>query len=104
MTRHTGILMPRPETFFDERVAMANAAGFDLHAHLARAGFGNVSLNEFPFTPCFAFLCCLHFRVHYHSYLVDLASAITRRQTNCWSNNVSQKINSTLRQPGLLLQ
>src|ERR1051326_1567382 len=35
MTWYTGILKPGPETFFDQCIAMANAACFNLHAHLS---------------------------------------------------------------------
>jgi len=64
VTRHTRILKPGPETFFDQSIAVANAACLDLHAHLAGTRFGNVAFDEFPIATCFADLCCLHFRAH----------------------------------------
>ena len=41
MTGHARILKPRPETLFDERVAVANAARFDFHPNLSGARFRN---------------------------------------------------------------
>src|SRR5215213_10000114 len=34
MTRHTRILNARPETFFNEHIAVANATRFNFHTHL----------------------------------------------------------------------
>jgi len=45
MTRHTGILKPGPETFLDQRIAMANAARFDFHAHLPNSWLGNIAFD-----------------------------------------------------------
>jgi hypothetical protein len=64
VTRHARILKPGPETFFDQCIAVANAACFDLHAHLAGTWFGNVAFDEFPIATGFAYLCCLHFHAH----------------------------------------
>ena len=62
VTRDTRILKPGPQTFFDQRVAMANAACLDLHAHLAGTWFGNVAFDEFPIATCFA-LCAFIFEL-----------------------------------------
>ena len=40
VTRHTRILNSGPETFFDQHVAMANAARLHFHAHLSGPGSG----------------------------------------------------------------
>jgi len=48
--------------FLYERVAVADAAGFDLDADLVSAGIGNVSFDEFEITAGFADLNSLHLR------------------------------------------
>src|SRR5262249_42059544 len=60
MTWHTRIRQPRPETFFNKRVAVANAARFDFHAHLPSARLRHHTLDQFPLATRFADLCCLH--------------------------------------------
>jgi hypothetical protein len=67
VARHAGKLKPGPDAVFDQSVAVANAAGLDLDAYLAATRLGNVALDEFPITTCFADLRCLHFRAHYCS-------------------------------------
>ena len=59
-----GIMETGPETFFDQGIAMANAAGFNLHAHLTSARLRNVAFHQFPIAAGFAYLrrlhCCAH--------------------------------------------
>jgi hypothetical protein len=64
MTGHPRILKPGPQTFFDQRVAMANPACLDLEAYLCGTGLGNVAFDEFPIATCFADLRCFHFHTH----------------------------------------
>ena len=60
VTRHTWILQAGPETILHDHVAVADAAGFDVHADLARTGFGEGALDQFPITASFADLCGFH--------------------------------------------
>ena len=48
MTRHARILKPGPETFFDEHIAVANAARFDFHAHLPGARLRECRVRPIP--------------------------------------------------------
>jgi hypothetical protein len=64
------ILEAGPMAFFDERVAVADAAGFDFNPDLSAAGFGNVPFDEFEITAGFADLDSLHFR--HSSFLMNL--------------------------------
>jgi hypothetical protein len=61
------ILNVRPMAFLYERVAVADAAGFDFDPKLAAAGVRNVSFNEFQITAGFADLDSLHSR---HSFFL----------------------------------
>jgi hypothetical protein len=69
MTRHTGILKPGPETFFNQRIAMTNTARFNLHAYLAGTRLWNVSFDQFPIATSLAYLCHFHFTTHDFSSL-----------------------------------
>ena len=44
------ILDAGPMAFLYQRVAVADAAGFDFDAHLIAGGFGNISFDEFEIT------------------------------------------------------
>ena len=48
MTRHTRILKPGPQTFFDQRVAVANTAGLNFHAHLSSVRLWDFALYQLP--------------------------------------------------------
>jgi hypothetical protein len=56
------ILEAGPLSFLYERVAVADAAGFDFDPDLGAAWVGDVSLDEFEITAGLADLDCLHFR------------------------------------------
>ena len=56
-----GILDAGPMAFFDQRIAMADAAGFDLNSDLVAAGFGDVSFDQFEIAAGFADLDSFHF-------------------------------------------
>ena len=75
MARHTGILNPGPETFFDEHVAVANAARLHLHANLSRARLRDVAFYQFPISAWFADLRRLHC---IHNSFAGLAVALLR--------------------------
>jgi hypothetical protein len=53
--------------FLYERVAVADAAGFDFNPDLAAGGLGNVSFDEFEITAGLADLDSLHLR---HSFFL----------------------------------
>jgi hypothetical protein len=61
------ILEAGPMAFLYERVAVADAAGFDFNPDLGAAGLGDVSFDEFEITARFADLDSLHFR---HSFFL----------------------------------
>jgi hypothetical protein len=44
---HARILDSRPLTFFDERVAVADAAGLNFDSYLAWTGLWNFTFNQF---------------------------------------------------------
>src|SRR5438046_936046 len=46
MTRDPGILKPGPQTFFDESVAVANAASLNSHAYLSRIRLRDIALSQ----------------------------------------------------------
>jgi hypothetical protein len=56
------ILDAGPIAFLYERVAVADAAGFDFDPDLVAGGFGNVSFDEFEITAGLADLDSFHFR------------------------------------------
>jgi hypothetical protein len=45
VTRDTRILKPRPQTFFDKRIAVADAARIYLHANLTGSGIRDIALD-----------------------------------------------------------
>jgi hypothetical protein len=55
------ILKAGPLAFLYERVAVADAAGFDFDPDLVAAGLGNVSFDEFEITAGLADLHSFHF-------------------------------------------
>src|SRR5262249_29660136 len=61
MTRNTRILKTRPQTFFDQHVAVTNPARFNFHAHLSRTGLGNFSFDQFKISTWFTNLRYFHF-------------------------------------------
>ena len=50
MARHARILKSRPLSFLDERVTVADTAGFHLDAHLPAPGLRNRALDDFEIT------------------------------------------------------
>ena len=62
MARHARIIDARKHAFLDEDIAVANAAGFDLDAHLAGAGLRHLALDQFEIGARRAYLNRLHFR------------------------------------------
>jgi hypothetical protein len=74
MTWHTWIRKPRPETFFDKHVAVANAARFYFHAHLPSARLRKNTLDQFLISTRLTDLRRLHWcngdscRCHTSSY------------------------------------
>ena len=45
VSRHTRILDTGPESFFDQRIAVTNAARLHLEAHPARLRVGNIAFD-----------------------------------------------------------
>jgi len=60
MPWHLWILQPRPETFFDKHVTVANAARLDFHTHLPSARLRHNPLDQFPLSARFTDLRRLH--------------------------------------------
>src|SRR2546425_9476384 len=58
--RNTGVLNPRPSSFFDEHVAVTDPAGLHFDAHVSRAWLRHLSLDDLEISSWFANLCCLH--------------------------------------------
>src|SRR6266705_932947 len=79
MTRHTRILKPWPQTFFDQRIAVANTACLNSHSHLPGARLWDVAFHQFPISTGFAYLCCLHSCAHNSSFW--LLTWLWNRQT-----------------------
>src|SRR2546425_3715400 len=51
MTRDARILKPRPETFFDQRIAVANTACLNLHTYFAGTRLRDIALYQLPIPP-----------------------------------------------------
>src|SRR5256886_7288523 len=64
MTGHTRILKSGPQTFFNENVAVTNAARFYFHANLPSTRLRDVAFHQFPISTGLANLCCFHFLIH----------------------------------------
>jgi hypothetical protein len=79
MTWHTGILKPGPQTFFDQRIAVANPARFNFHAHLPSVWLRDIALYQLPVFTWFAYLRHFPFRTHKCSFL--LLTSFCNRQT-----------------------
>jgi hypothetical protein len=62
MAWHSRILKPWPEPFFHERVAVANAAGFDLDAYLTAIRLGRGALDQIEISTGLADLDGFHCR------------------------------------------
>jgi hypothetical protein len=69
--RNARVLDAGPITFLDQRIAVADAAGFDFNADLVARGLGNISFDEFEVAAGFADLNCFHFR-HSASLSINL--------------------------------
>src|SRR5208282_4534041 len=63
------ILDARPIAFLDQRIAVADATGFNFNSDLTAAGFGNVSFDEFEISAGFADLDSFHLR--HSSFLMN---------------------------------
>src|SRR5262245_29865571 len=72
MPWHTWILQSRPEPLFHEHITMANAAGFDFHAHVPGAGLRNRAFYQFPISTGLADLRRFHCRRHTCSYALGM--------------------------------
>src|SRR5436190_2147338 len=72
---HTGILKSRPQTVFDEDIAVADATRVHFHANLSGARLGNVAFNQLKIPTGFTDLCSFHFRIFYYS--VSACSQLT---------------------------
>ena len=72
VSRHPRILNSREKTFFDDDVAVANSARFNLHAHLSAPRLRNVALDDFKIAACFTDLRCFHFRSHFLLFSIVL--------------------------------
>src|SRR6185503_13642888 len=59
--RHTRILESRPDTVFDQHIAVANTAGFNLHAHLSGARLRNIAFYQFPISAWSTYLSGFHY-------------------------------------------
>jgi hypothetical protein len=57
---NAGILNARPKTFFHQRIAVADAAGFDFDAHLPAPGLGSWTLDDFEISTWLADLNGFH--------------------------------------------
>jgi hypothetical protein len=55
------VLEPRPQTVFDQDIAMANAARVHFHTNLPGARLGNVAFNQLKISTGFTDLCSFHF-------------------------------------------
>ena len=60
VARHSRVLNSRPQPFFHERVAVTDAAGFHLDAHLPASGLRSWALDDFETTSRLADLDGLH--------------------------------------------
>ena len=63
MTRHPGKLKPRPQTLFNEHIAVANATRLHFHANLPGAWLRDFAFHQFPIPARFADLRRLHFHI-----------------------------------------
>src|SRR5258708_1379005 len=70
MTWHTGILKPGPQTFFNQSIAVANAARLNSHSHLPSVRLSDLALYQFPVATWFGYLRRFHFRTHKCSFLL----------------------------------
>src|SRR5437867_2800416 len=93
MTGHTRILKSGPQTFFDEHIAVANAACLHFHANLPSARLRDVAFHQFPISARLANLCCLHFRAH--KMLLSLIRAVSF--SNLHPNRFSSPQNLTVK-------
>ena len=57
---NAGILKARPQAFFDEHIAVADATGVDLDADLSRVRLWDRTLDDFKLRSGFRNLCSLH--------------------------------------------
>src|ERR1700730_19345821 len=68
----------RQHSFFYEHIAVADATGLDLNAHLSRSGLRNFALDNFELSPRLGNLCSLHgcyFWFRCHSERCHIASS-----------------------------
>src|SRR6266849_4177785 len=64
MTRDARILKPRPETFLDQRIAVANTACLNLHTYFAGTRVRDIALYQLPLPAGLTYLRCFHVRIH----------------------------------------
>ena len=60
MAWHPRIFDTRPNSFFDQYVAVTDSASFHLNAHLRTTGIGNTSFDNFELTTWLSYLHCSH--------------------------------------------
>src|SRR3989454_10062503 len=83
VSRNTGVLNPRPSSFFDEHVAVTDAAGLRFDAHVSRAWLRHLSLDDLEISSCFGNLrhlhwcyrhsCCCHVDLRLESWRTTLS-------------------------------
>ena len=86
MTGHTRILKSGPQTFFNENVAVTNAARFYFHADLSGVWLWNVAFDEFKVSTRFTDLRCLHFRAHKMLLSLNRAVSFSNFHSNRFSS------------------
>src|SRR5438270_743837 len=69
---HTWILKSRPQTVFDQDIAVADATRVHFHADLSSARLGNVAFDQLKIPAGFADLCSFHFRIHSPLFSIGL--------------------------------
>src|SRR6266852_8141702 len=104
MTRDARILKPRPETFFDQRIAVANTACLNLHTYFASTRFRDIALYQLPIPAGLTYLRCVHFRIHKCSSGLITLGVYCERLCIALSNNGSQEISPNLQRPGVFLR
>ena len=68
------ILDAGPMAFFHQRIAVTDAAGFDLNAHLVAGGFGDGSLYQFEIAARLCYLDCFHTGHYISSGVIEVGT------------------------------
>src|SRR5207253_11350232 len=72
MSRHSRVLKPRPETLFNQSVAMTNAARLHFYTNLTRVRLWNIPFYQYPISTGFPDLRRVHSLIHKYLVLVWL--------------------------------